>query len=316
MIQIRKVAVLGAGRMGHGIAQVFAHKGLDVSLVDLSAELLEKALAQIASNLSTLVDAGIITAAEVEQTLARIALSTDLASAVSEVDLVLEAAPEDLELKRGLFGQVDRHAPEHAILASNTSMLSISDFGSQVADPGRLIITHWFNPPHIVPVVEVVMGENTRDETRRTVFAFLETVGKRPVLVRKEIPGFLVNRIQTAMFREVMSLLEQGVASAEDIDRAVMGSFGLRLSVQGVLRTMDLAGLDLMLKACAYLFPKIESGLAPPQVLADKVSAGDLGDKTGRGFFDYGDQAGSPGDSPAQARDRALLAVLTAISRY
>ncbi|MCF8041456.1 MAG: 3-hydroxyacyl-CoA dehydrogenase family protein [Desulfarculaceae bacterium] len=314
MPEINNITVVGAGLMGHGIAQAFAQKGLAVTLYDLGEDLLTKATASIEENLRTFVEMGLETPDGAARALERISTTTSLPSALESADLALEAAPEILELKQALFADMDRHAPEQAILASNTSMLSISRFGSEVRDPGRLIITHWFNPPHIVPVVEVVMGQGTRQQTKKAVCDLLSRIGKTPVLVNQEIPGFLVNRIQTAMFREVLSLLEMGVASAEDIDRAIMGSFGLRLSVQGVLKTMDLAGLDLMLKGCGYLFGHIAGGTEVPEVLREKVARGQLGAKSGQGFFSYADAAPGAVDAPpGKARDKALLTILKAL---
>jgi 3-hydroxybutyryl-CoA dehydrogenase len=316
MQKIQNIAVIGAGIMGHGIAQVFANKGFSVNLYDLNQDLLDRALAGIAENLRTLVEMGMETRETAELTLSRVIPVTNFEKAVADADLVVEAVTEDLEIKRDLYARIDRYAPKKAILASNTSMLSISNFGSKVKDPSRLIITHWFNPPHIVPVVEVVLGDHTSDETLQNIFELLTRIGKTPVLVRKEIPGFLVNRIQAAMFREVLSLLEMGVASAEDIDKAVVGSFGLRLSVQGVLKTMDLAGLDLMLKGCSHLFKDINSSKQEPKILSNVVLQGDLGVKTGRGFFSYeGASPCSGGISPTEERDRALLSVLKALAQ-
>ncbi|MBU1154206.1 MAG: 3-hydroxyacyl-CoA dehydrogenase family protein [Proteobacteria bacterium] len=314
MPELKNITVVGAGLMGHGIAQAFAQHGLPVTLYDLSEELLAKAVASVKANLDTFVEMGLEPPEGAAQALERISTTTSLPSALQEADFVTEAAPENLELKQELFAQMDRHAPERAILASNTSMLSISRFGAEVRDQGRLIITHWFNPPHIVPVVEVVMGQGTSEQTKEAVFELLGGIGKTPVLVNKEIPGFLVNRIQTAMFREVLSLLEMGVASAEDIDRAISGSFGLRLSVQGVLKTMDLAGLDLMLKGCSYLFGHIAGGTEAPEVLRQKVAKGELGAKTGQGFFSYAEATlGAGDDPPGKTRDKALLTILKAL---
>lgn len=316
MQKIQNVAVIGAGIMGHGIAQVFANKGFSVNLYDLNQGLLDRALAEIAENLRTLVEMGMETRENVKLTISRVIPVTNFEKAVADADLVIEAVTEDLEIKRDLYARIDQYAPKKAILASNTSMLSISNFGSEVKNPSRLIITHWFNPPHIVPVVEVVLADHTSDETLQNIFKLLTCIGKTPILVRKEIPGFLVNRIQTAMFREVLSLLEMGVASAEDIDKAVMGSFGLRLSVQGILKTMDLAGLDLMLKGCSHLFKKINSSKEEPKILSKIVLQGNLGVKTGRGFFSYKDASQcSNGISPTEERDRALLSVLKVLAQ-
>ncbi|MFH1034795.1 MAG: 3-hydroxyacyl-CoA dehydrogenase family protein [Pseudomonadota bacterium] len=313
MKSIRNIAVVGAGLMGHGIAQAFAQRGYPVVLQDLNDDLLARARAGMQANLATLVEMGLEDEATAAQALARVSDTTQLAVAVDGADLVVEAAPEDFELKRALFAQIARHAPFDAILASNTSTLPISGFGEGVPNPGRLVITHWFNPPHIVPVVEVVMGRDTTPQTAQAVCEVLAAIGKRPVRVRQELPGFLVNRIQTAMFREVLSLLAQGVASAEDIDEAVKGSFGIRLSVQGVLQTMDLAGLDLMYKGCGYLFPHLEGATEAPEILREKVARGELGLKTGQGFFRY-DPPATGGQSPASKRDKDLLKVLKALA--
>jgi len=310
-----RVAVIGAGLMGHGIAQVFARSGCPVALYDVGEDLLEQALRSIRGNLDTFVAEGLETDAGAEGTLSRIRPVLDLREAVRDADLVVEAAPEDPGLKKDLFTRLDAAAPERAILASNTSMLSISEFGGDCRKGDRLVITHWFNPPHIVPVVEVVAGDRTSDETMGRTVALLKAAGKEPVRVRREIPGFLVNRIQTAMFREVLSLLEQGVASAEDIDTAIKGSFGLRLGVVGVLETMDMAGLDLMLKGTAHLYRHIENREEPQRILEDKVSEGELGVKTGKGFYTYdGRTAHGDARNTVEARDRKLLRLLKALS--
>ncbi len=310
-----RVAVAGVGLMGHGIAQVFARSGCRVNLYDVSEGILNKALRSIERNLETFVSEGLETDSSAGWALSRIRPVLDLEHAVREADFVVEAAPEDPGIKRDLFTRLDAAAPGHAILASNTSMLSISEFGAGCRGRDRHVITHWFNPPHIVPVVEVVAGDETSDETVEITLALLKAAGKSPVRVRKEIPGFLVNRIQTAMFREVLSLLEQGVASAEDIDTAIKGSFGLRLGAVGVLETMDMAGLDLMLNGTAHLYRHIESTDKPQKILEEKVSKGELGVKTGKGFYSYGSPA-AEGDSreAIDARDRRLLRLLRARS--
>ncbi len=311
MREINKVAVVGAGIMGHGIAQNFARHGYDTSLYDVDEDILQRAHESIRSNLETFVQAGMEKSDRVDPILARITLTTSLREAVDGADYITEAAPEDFDLKAKIYREMDGYVHGEAILASNTSMLSISGFGGDVEKKGNLIVAHWFNPPHIVPVVELVMGAHTTEDTYRRTHRLLASIGKTPVKVRKEIPGFLVNRIQTAMFREVLSLLEQGVASPEDLDSAVKGSFGLRLGVIGVLETMDLAGLDLMYKGTKYLYPFIDRSLEPQKALVEKVENGQLGAKTGRGFFDYDTEAGSAGgDSKIKSRDKKLLEML------
>jgi 3-hydroxybutyryl-CoA dehydrogenase len=311
---VKQITVVGAGLMGHGIAQVFARKGFPVFLYDLREDLLKQALMRIRANLDILVESGFESPSRIEGILSRIALTTDLGEALKGADFVLEAVPEDFELKKSLFEEMDRLTPDHTIIASNTSMLSISQFGKGVGKKENLIIAHWFNPPHIVPVVELVMGERTSEDTFRVTFDLLTEVGKEPVKVLKETPGFLVNRIQTAMFREVLSLLEQGIASPEDLDRAVKGSFGLRLGVMGVLETMDMAGLDLMYKGIQHLYPSIDRSTTPQKIMEEKIGKGELGLKTGKGFFAY-EPPNSPNGSAQRAmtRDRNLLKILKAL---
>lgn len=313
LIKSGRMAVVGAGLMGHGIAQVFARAGCIVGLYDVDQGALDQALRSIRSNLETFVEEGLIREPEVESILSRIHPTLDLQETVRGVDFVVEAAPEDMEVKRDLFRRIGEAAPAHAVLASNTSMLPISRFGTDAAGKDRQLIAHWFNPPHIVPVVEVVRGEETSEKTLRLTIDLLKAVGKTAVRVEKEIPGFLVNRIQTAMFREVLSLLEQNVASVEDLDKAVKGSFGLRLGVIGVLETMDMAGLDLMLKGTSHLYRFINNAREPQNVLVKKVENGDLGIKTGRGFYNYGlaEQGGSLDN--IKERDRKLLRLLNAL---
>ena len=302
---VKKVSVVGAGLMGHGIAQAFAQKGYPVSVYDINKDILDQALINIRYNLGAFVEAGLEDESRLPQILSLLSLTTELDNAVGNADIVIEAAPEDLDLKKELFKDIDRYSPDHTILASNTSMLPISEFGSQVAKKEKLIITHWFNPPHIVPVVEIVSGDCTSKDTFDTTFRLLCEIGKQPVRVLKELPGFLVNRIQTAMFREVLSLLEKNVASAEDIDKAVKGSFGFRLGVIGILETMDMAGLDLMYKAAKHLYKFIDNSTKPQSVLKDKVDEGKLGIKTGGGFFLY-EREGALGQGKVKTKNRDM----------
>ncbi|MFH1123818.1 MAG: 3-hydroxyacyl-CoA dehydrogenase family protein [Pseudomonadota bacterium] len=316
MADIRRISVIGAGVMGHGIAQAFAQQGYDVSLYDLREDLLDQAITKIESNLKTFIEAGLETEHRLTDILSHIKGTTRLDSAVENADFVIEAVLEDPDLKRQVFKKIDQFTPEHAILASNTSTLSISEFGAEVTKKDKLIMTHWFNPPHIVPVVEVVAGKETSEKTFQITFQLLEKIGKVPVKVLKEIPGFLVNRIQAAMVREALSLLEQKVVSAEDLDRAVRGSFGFRLGVVGVLETLDLAGLDLMVKALGNLYKFLDNALEPQGVLKEKVERGDLGIKTGRGFHSHerGDGPGK-GERGIRERDRKLLELIKTLQR-
>lgn len=285
--EVRSVAVIGAGIMGHGIAQVFALGGYRVTLNDLNGIILSNAFERLKANLETFAENGLISRDEIPNTLSRIAPFTNLREAVRDADLVVEAVSEDIELKRKVFNQLDECCPARTILASNSSSLLISDFTSRTKRQDKVVLTHWFNPPHIVPTVEIIKGNRTSDETVDLVYALLKKVRKLPVKIAKEIPGYLVNRIQLAMAREVWHLWEQGIASAEDIDVAVKGSFGFRLASIGPLLTNDLGGNDTNYAVARYLFPLLNDSHEPPPAFATMVQAGDLGAKTGKGFFHY-----------------------------
>ncbi len=309
---IRKTAVIGAGVMGHAIAQVFAHHGCSVMLYDINEGLLEAAIAKIRANLALYVEMGLEKEGIAETVLSKITPTTDLDAAVRDAEFVTEAVLEDADLKRRIFREIERAAPRHAVMASNTSTLPLALIGEGTAKGERLIITHWFNPPHLVPVVEVVRGESTTEETFHLTMEFLKEMGKEPVHVKKQLPGFLVNRIQSAMFREVIALLEEGMASAEDIDRAVRGSFGLRLAVMGPLAIVDLAGVHLWYKGAQMLYPLLDGSKEPRRLWAEMVEKGYLGERTGKGFFEYG-----PGSVPEiiKARDKKLLQFLNILYR-
>lgn len=313
--EIKQIAVVGAGLMGHGIAQSFAQKAYSVTLYDLTDSILEQALSQIRSNLETFVEVGLETKERIQKVLSQIRISIDLQDAVKKAHFVIEAAPEDLMLKRSLFEALDRYCLEDAILASNTSTLPIYEIGKSVKRKGRLVITHWFNPPHIVPAVEVVPGEETSKEVLEMTLGLLRKIGKKPIKILKEIPGFLINRIQTAMFREILSLLEQGVATPEDIDEGVKGSFGFRLAVIGPLQTMDMGGLEIIHKGMKYLYPLIDRSVDVQKTLREKVVRDELGLKTGKGFFQYEEKEAVALSRHSKERDKRLLYLLKTLSQ-
>ena len=309
-----RVAVIGAGLMGHGIAQAFAQKDYPVTLYDLHPSILEKALTQIRSNLGIFVEVGLEAKERVDRILSNIRASTHLEESVAGAGFVIEAVPEDLKLKMSLFEALDGYCSNETILASNTSTLPISEFGKNVKEKERLVITHWFNPPHIIPTVEVVRGEETSEDVFQASFRLMQKIGKKPVRVLKPVPGFLINRIQSAMFREILSLLEQGVAEPEDMDAGVKGSFGLRLAVIGPLATMDMGGLDLMYSGMKYLFPFLDRSTEVQRVLEAKIEKGELGLKTGKGFFQYERGEASALSRHSKDRDRKLLRLLKTLS--
>lgn len=306
--EIRDITVLGAGIMGHGIAQSFLMGGYPVRLYDIKESILDTAKAHIEESLGLFRQFDLIGKQDIDPALSRLSTTTDLKTAVEGSDFIVEAAPEDLSLKQGLFQQVESLCGRDTIIATNTSSLTLRDIGARVKDKERLVITHWFNPPHIVPTVEVVKAEQTSDETMETAYRLLAKIRKVPVKIYQELPGFVVNRIQVAMVREVFDLYEKGVASAEDIDKAVKGSFGFRLASIGPLLTADLGGLELWLKVSENLLPHIQSSTDPPKALQSLVSQGHFGIKTGKGFYDYAvDFSKAELDGAVQKRDQEFL---------
>ena len=308
---IKNISVIGAGIMGHGIGLTYALGGYTVVLSARRETTLSNAMRHIRNDLKTFAESGLISQDMIEETLSRLTTTTDLKTAVKDADFVTETIAEDVEAKRQIFSNLDVFCPGHTIFASNTSSLVLRDFTSQCQRRDKILITHWFNPPHIVPVVEVVRSEETSDETMELVYALLKKVNKVPVKIFKEIPGFVVNRIQMGMIREVWSLWQQGIATPEDIDLAVKGSFGLRLAAIGPLETCDLAGLDLWYGIADRLFKVIDDAHQPPKALKIMVESGELGLKTGKGFFDYKVNYFTKGeDERVKARDKKFIQLL------
>jgi len=308
METIQKVTVLGAGIMGHGIAQRFLMAGYPVALYDIDASVLETATSHVEENLNRFSQFDLVKKTDIAPVLARLTTTTDLPMAVKQSDFVLEAAPEDLSLKQNLFEQVESFCRKDAILASNTSSLTMAEIGAGVQHKERLVTTHWFNPPHIVPTVEVVKSPWTSEETLEATYALMARIGKTPVRINREIPGFLINRIQMAMIREILDLYDRGIASASDIDKAVKGSIGFRLASIGPLLTIDLGGVKLWLKVCENLFPQIADTKKPPAALTALAAGGNDGIKSGKGFYDYtNDFSKSELDAAIGKRDREFL---------
>jgi 3-hydroxybutyryl-CoA dehydrogenase len=276
---MERIAVVGAGLMGHGIAQVFACAGHPVAITDTAATVLDTVSERVAANLERL---GLDPTPAAE-----ISLHVELEAAVVDADVVFEAASEDLALKRSLFERMSRSVSRGAILATNTSVIRVTEIAAAALEPGRIVGTHWWNPPFLVPLVEVVQAERTSPETVETITRLLERVGKAPVHVRKDVPGFIGNRLQHALWREAFALVDAGVCDPQTVDRVVTQGFGLRLPVLGPVENADLVGLDLILPIHTYLFPHLDRALEPARVLQDRVEHGALGVKTGRGFRDW-----------------------------
>ena len=304
--EVRRVAVIGAGLMGHGIAQEFAVAGYEVALNDVSAERLARAIEAMRANLRQLANLGLVPPERAVAAPDEVRTTTDLAAAVGDADVVIEAIFEDLPLKRRIFVDLDRLAPPRAILASNSSSFMPSVLAAATGRPDRVLVAHYFNPPHLLPLVEVVRGPQTSDETVDTMAALLRQIGKRPAIIQKEAPGFVGNRLQMALFREALAIVEAGIASAEDVDVVVKNGFGRRLAVAGPVEVFALAGLDLVLAVAEQLMPVIESGPEVPTLLRDTVARGELGVKTGSGFYTWTPEEG---EALRQRVAKALIAI-------
>jgi 3-hydroxybutyryl-CoA dehydrogenase len=283
----RRVAVLGAGTMGHGIAQVAAMAGHRVRLQDPSAEALERGLARIRGNLDKGVELGKVEAGTRDEALARLSPASSLAEAVDGADVVIEAAPERLDVKQTLFREVEGAAPREALLATNTSSLSIDSVAGGLGAPERFLGLHFFNPVHIMKLVEVVHGSRTSAQARERGVAFARGLGKEPIVV-KDSPGFASSRLGVALGLEAIRMVEEGVASPEDIDTAM--TLGYRHPM-GPLRLTDLVGLDVRLGIAEYLSGALEGGerFGPPALLRRMVAEGKLGQKSGEGFYRWDD---------------------------
>jgi 3-hydroxybutyryl-CoA dehydrogenase len=284
---IRKVAVIGAGLMGHGIAQIFAAAGLEVNLTDTVSEVLRGAPARIRNNLNLMAEAGRLSAERIPEIMARVSLQPDLGRTVDGADFVCESISENLEAKQDLFARLDAACPPRTILTTNSSSLSLSQVGARIARRDKLIATHFLNPPHIIPLVEIMPGGETSEETLQTTVALMRRCGLAPVILKKEAPGYIFNRLLAALFREAMTLVGDGIAEVEDVDLAVKAGLGLRMPFMGLLELADLAGLDLVEVTLRNLIPLINSQTTPPAVLSEKVKRGELGGKTEKGFYDW-----------------------------
>jgi 3-hydroxybutyryl-CoA dehydrogenase len=278
-----KVAVIGAGLMGHGLALVFADGDHDVAITDAFPETLRTVKTRIAETLR-LLDRD-------ETTVERVTTAESLEAAVADADFIVEAAPEKLALKQELFQHIEAAAEPDAILASNTSVIPITQVMAKVKTKHRAIGTHWWNPPYLVPLVEVIQTAETSPDVVDTTMALMRQLGKVPVHVRKDVPGFVGNRLQHALWREAISLVENGVCDAETVDLVVKSSFGARLAVLGPLENADLVGTDLTLDIHNQVLADLEDSKSPSPYLQKLVAGGQLGFKSRQGFRTWTDES-------------------------
>ena len=293
--------------MGHGIAQIFALAGYPVRLIDSDPEILGNAIARIQSNLEACLKYGVINKADAAAVPERISLASDFGEGLSQTDFIVEAVVENIEVKRNVLGLLAALCSEDTIITSTTSSYCVRDLAAEMRHPERFLVTHYWNPPYVIPVVEVMPGEHTCAEVVDITMAQLEAVGKYPALVKKDIPGFVGNRLQHALRREAIAIVDQGIATPEDVDLIAKLSFGLRLPVVGPLETVDLGGLDLTQAIQTYLLPELDRSTEPRQIIQDKVENCELGAKTGQGFFTWTPERAA---EVIKKRDETLLAMI------
>jgi len=280
---IQRAAVLGAGTMGHGIAQVLAMSGIETCLFDICEEAVADGLAKIAGNLDKGVARGKVSEEDKAGAVARLSGAVDLERAIEGVQVVVEAVPERMDLKRDLFGRLGAALGPEVLLATNTSSLSITEIADATEHPERVVGMHFFNPVHIMKLVEVVRTERSSDEAAEKAIALARRMGKDPIDVR-DAPGFASSRLGIAIGMEAIRMVEEKVASAEDIDKAMVLGYGFPM---GPLKLTDLVGLDVRLAIAEYLSGELGERFAPPALLREMVERGELGKKSGKGFYDW-----------------------------
>jgi 3-hydroxybutyryl-CoA dehydrogenase len=285
-MDVKKIVVVGGGgQMGNGIGQVAAASGFDVTLVDISDEALARGIGRIEKSLARLVTAGKLSADEAAATRGRIAVSTDLDAAAGQADHVVESIIEDIDAKRDLFRRLDEVCRDDVVLASNTSQFAISKIASATKRPDRVVGTHWFNPPPVMRLIEVIRGLETSDETLATVLELARRYGKETIVCKKDTQGFLTSRLIMALVLEAARVVDEGIADADDVNKACVLAFN---HAMGPLATVDMGGLETMERASDAMTHNYGERFRPPQILRTLVNAGHYGRKTGRGFSDYG----------------------------
>jgi 3-hydroxybutyryl-CoA dehydrogenase len=282
-----RIAVIGAGLMGHGIAQIFAVHGHPVWLVDDKEETLNSAKDRVRTNLANMAKQGVDLDEDILVIVERINTTMDLSEACEGANFVFEAVFEDLELKQNLFVDLDKFCPPDVILCSNTSVISITEIAEKAEHRERIVGTHFWNPPYLIPLVEVIRAEESVGWSTSATYDLLARVGKHPVHVHKDVPGFVGNRLQHALWREAFAIIDEGICDPATVDEVIRNGFGLRLPVLGPVETADMVGLDLTLAIHNYILKYINADPTPSTTLQAKVEAGELGFKSGSGFLEW-----------------------------
>lgn len=281
---MKKIAIIGLGTMGPGMAARLARGGFEVAAYDIAPAALERAEAMIANARAVLESFGVAAPAEGE---GKLTLTDNLAEAVSGAGLVIENVPEKAEIKASVYRQIDALIGPEVLVASDTSGIPISSLQEHISNPGRMVGMHWSNPPHIIPMIEVIAGKQTAPETSEAIKALIRSLGLLPVVVKKDVPGFVENRVLYALLREVIDLVERGVVDPEDIDTCVSWGIGYKLAVIGPMALLDMAGLDIYNSVSSFLNADLADRKDVPEMVAEKIAAGTLGLKTGNGIYSY-----------------------------
>ena len=308
---IKKIAVIGAGTMGHGIAQSFAQAGYRVSLMSRTQTTLDRALSLIKSSLSVMAEEGIVDQKTIPTIMSRIHFTTSIEEAARDADIAFETMAEDKEAKKKVFADLDKYCPPRTLLASNTTYLNIFDF-VETSRPDKVLIAHWYAPPQIIPLVDVVKGPKTDMANVELMADILRNMDKKPAVFKKYVPGYVVTRFQIAFLREVLYLLDNDFLSAEELDEAARWGLAMRMMVVGVVGRIDFGGLDLTAKNLEKsLFPPTPADYKPTKIF-ELVKQGCLGVKSGKGFFDY---KGRSEAEVCKERDVKLIRMFKALKK-
>lgn len=284
---IRRAMVIGTGLMGPGIAYTYATAGCEVMMWGRTQASVDRGMRSLESAVATLVNGRCISEEQGKERLARVRGTTNFEEAAAPAQIVTESIVEDSRVKQDMFARLESVCSPETILTSNTSGIPATLLASELTRPERFAVTHFWNPPHLMPLVEIVKGERTAQETIDTLLALLQMPGKKPVVVMKDTPGQLGNRLFHALIREAIYIVQEGIASAEDVDTAIKNGLGRRFPVYGTLEHQDVVGLDMVLAIQTYMAKALTNSTEPAPILQEKVASGDLGVKSGRGFYDW-----------------------------
>ncbi|WP_313343682.1 3-hydroxyacyl-CoA dehydrogenase family protein [Sedimentibacter sp.] len=306
MNNIKIIGVAGGGTMGSGIAQILAQHGFKIIVTDIAEKYLENTKRIILLNQKTLISEGLLTEKQAHEELKNISFTTDK-SVFRDADIIIEAIIEKLDIKQDYWKEVEEIAREDCIFATNTSGLSINDVCSKLTNKKRFIGMHWWNPPHIIPLIELIKSTETTEETVQLLTELVEKIGKKSVVVLKDVNGFIGNRIQFAVYREALKIVEEGIATVEDVDKAMKFGPGFRYPVLGPFETSDLGGLDTFYYISAYLFDELSDAKQPTKLQQELIDNNNLGVKTGKGWYDYSD---GKGEAAMERRDKNFYKML------